>query len=187
MRSKINRLLKPRPPEIYRTRKKRGLYVPARLDTASTALLVAIQILQDEAPASEDYIGHTKDELYTLAENLDIKKDPFSGGTTQTGPYRKSKSFDSRCLLVLCVFSLLLILCPCLIQPTDYDGWSSMSKLLQPGDPPLVIKKKRNREDRFSLSKSSDVSGIALARAMHKWCHQAGICRCKELGHEYNL
>ena len=86
----ITRLLKPRPPEIYRIRKSRGLYVPARLDTASTALLVAIQILQDQVPAGQNYVGHTKDEIYVLAENLDIKKDAFSGGTTQTGPYRES-------------------------------------------------------------------------------------------------
>jgi ERCC4-type nuclease len=86
----INRLLKPRPPEIYRIRKKRGLYVPSRLDTSPTALLVAIQIFQDSAASNQSYVGHTKDEIYVLAEALDIKKDPFSGGTTQTGPYRKS-------------------------------------------------------------------------------------------------
>ena len=73
------------------------------------------------------------------------------------------------------------------LLPADYDGWSSMSKLLQPGDPALVIKRKANRKDAFKLSESSDVSGLALARAMHKWCHKSRICRCEELGHEYTL
>jgi hypothetical protein len=77
-----------RPPPVYRLRKQRGLYVPAKPDTASTAILVAIQIEQDCAPAGvERYAGLTKDEIYVMAEKLDIKKDPFCGGTTQTGPY----------------------------------------------------------------------------------------------------
>ena len=96
----INRLLKPRPPEIYCVRKRRGLYVPARLDTSGTALLVAIQILQDQAPSVQNYVGHTKDEIYVLAEALDIKKDPFSGGTTQTGPYRTSKTIGLTWLFI---------------------------------------------------------------------------------------
>ena len=89
----IERLLDPtsRPPPIYRMRQERGLYVPAKIDTASTAILVAIQIKQDGAPVGvEKYAGATKDEIYVLADKIDIKKDPFSGGTTQTGPYRKS-------------------------------------------------------------------------------------------------
>jgi hypothetical protein len=58
-----------------------------------------------------------------------------------------------------------------------------MSKLLEAEDPPLVLKKK----GRFKLSTSSEYSGILLARGMHKWCHELQICKCEELGHEYNL
>lgn len=64
----------------------------------------------------------------------------------------------------------------------DYDGWSSMSKLKESGDPPLVIEKKR----RFRLSTTGDVSGLKLARAMHIWSHKKGICKCIELGHTYH-
>jgi hypothetical protein len=78
-----------RPPEVYCLRKQLGLYVPVRIDTSSTAILVAIQIKQDIAQAGTDYSGATKDELYALCEALEIKKDPWSGGTTQTGPFRK--------------------------------------------------------------------------------------------------
>jgi len=100
------------PPEVFRLRQKRGLYVPTKLDTGATAVLVAIQIQQDAAPAGiYEYAGGTKDELYVLADATDIKKDPFSGGTTQTGPYH-------------------------------YDGWSCMKQLKEPADPPLVIEKK---------------------------------------------
>ena len=93
----VERLLDPtnRPPEVYRLRQKKGLYVPTNIDTASTAILVAIQINQDEAPAGcGKYAGGTKEELFVLAEAIDIKKDPFSGGTTQTGPYRKFVRFN---------------------------------------------------------------------------------------------
>ena len=88
----IERLLDPtnRPPHIYRLRQERGLYVPTNLDTSSTAILVAIQIKQDGALVGfEKYAGATKDEIYVLADKIDIKKNPFSGGTTQTGPYRR--------------------------------------------------------------------------------------------------
>ena len=78
-----------RPPEVYCLRKQLGLYVPVRIDTSPTAILVAIQIKQDIAQAGTDYSGATKDELYALCEVLEIKKDPWSGGTTQTGPFRK--------------------------------------------------------------------------------------------------
>jgi hypothetical protein len=86
----IERLSGPRPPVIYCKHKKKGRYVPACdqgvPDNGSTALLVAIQILQDSAPEGSSF---TKDEIYLLAEGLEITKNPFSGGTTQTGPYRK--------------------------------------------------------------------------------------------------
>jgi hypothetical protein len=78
-----------RPPEVYCLRKQRKLYVPSRIDTSPTAILVAIQVKQDIAQAGTVYSGATKDELYALCEALEIKKDPWSGGTTQTGPFRK--------------------------------------------------------------------------------------------------
>jgi len=31
--------------------------------------------------------GMTKEELYAKAEAIEVTKNPFSGGTTQTGPY----------------------------------------------------------------------------------------------------
>ena len=78
------------PPAVYRLRKQRNLYVPANLDTAPTTILVAIQIEQDSALiGAEQYGGMTKDEITIMAEKIDIKKDPFCGGTTQTGPYRE--------------------------------------------------------------------------------------------------
>jgi ERCC4-type nuclease len=147
----IEKLTGPRPPLVWLLRKNRGLYVPARVDTAPTANLVAIQILQDKH-VSGDFKGGTKDEIYNLAEGLDITKNPYSGGTTQTGPFH-------------------------------YDGWSSMGKLCEAGDPPLVIKKKSH----YRLSESTDISGLALARGMHRWAHQLRICRCEELGYSYNL
>ena len=78
------------PPPVYRLRQQRGLYVPSKIDTASTAILVAIQIQQDGAPVGvEQFGGSTKDDIYVMANKIDIKKDPFCGGTTQTGPYRE--------------------------------------------------------------------------------------------------
>jgi ERCC4-type nuclease len=86
-----------RPPPVYRLRQQRGLYVPANPDTSATAILVAIQIVQDGVPVgAEKYRGATKDEIYVMAEKIDIKKDPFCGGTTQTGPYRE---FFKKCRL----------------------------------------------------------------------------------------
>mmetsp|Transcript_9283 Transcript_9283/g.10605 ORF Transcript_9283/g.10605 Transcript_9283/m.10605 type:complete len:1128 (+) Transcript_9283:51-3434(+) len=141
-----------RPPEVYLLRKKRNLYVPVRIDVASTAILVALQIKQDLARAGANYSGATKDEVESLCDPLNIKKDPWCGGTTQRGPYH-------------------------------YDGWASMAPLIQPGDPPLVIKSK----GRFRLSTTGDVSGLKLARAMHIWCHEKGICCCEKEGYEFNL
>ncbi len=97
----IERLMDPtnRPPPVYRLRQQRGLYIPAKLDTSSTAILVAIQIAQDNAAVGvENYVGATKDEIYVMADKIDIKKDPFCGGTTQTGPYRKY--FDTNTFLI---------------------------------------------------------------------------------------
>jgi len=138
-----------RPPEVYLLRKNRALYVPARVDVAATAILVTLQIKQDLAQAGANYAGETKDEIVALADPLNIKKDPWCGGTTQTGPYH-------------------------------YDGWASMGKLKESD---MVIFSR----SRFRLSTTGNVSGIKLARAMHIWCHQKGICRCVEEGYEFNL
>jgi hypothetical protein len=81
----IERLNGPRPPNIWVKRKAKNEYVPATFDTGATALLVGLYL--HERDAGPDAEGMTKQELYTLAESLDISKNPFSGGTTQTGPY----------------------------------------------------------------------------------------------------
>jgi len=150
----IDRLMDPanRPPPVYRLRKERKLYVPLNLDTAPTAILVAIQIAQDSAGVGpKSYMGSTKDEIIHMCQELEITKNPFCGGTTQTGPYR-------------------------------YDGWSSMRYLKKSGDPPLVVEKKQ----RFRLSMTGDVCGLKFAREMHIWCHKRGICKCVELGYDYD-
>lgn len=75
----------PHPPKVWLKRKKAKEYVPPRHNVASTAILVALYL--HEKNAASDDPGMTKDELYVKSEELEIKKDPFSGGTTQTGPY----------------------------------------------------------------------------------------------------
>ena len=81
-------------------------FVPRSYDVAGTALLVALYL--NEKEAGNDVTGMTKEELYMkgkceltpeihsdqchsdtmAAESLDITKNPFSGGTTQTGTQR---------------------------------------------------------------------------------------------------
>lgn len=80
----INRLNGPRPPSILLERKAKGCYVPSRHNTCATALLVALYLEQEKA--NPDWNGMTKDELYALAESLEISKDPFSG--VFTGQYK---------------------------------------------------------------------------------------------------
>lgn len=80
----IDRLNGPRPPGILLERKAKGCYVPSRYNTCSTALLVALYLEQEKNDA--DWQGMTKEELYALAEALDISKDPFSG--VQTGQFK---------------------------------------------------------------------------------------------------
>ena len=60
-------------------------YVPNGHNVAGTALLVALYLHEKKTGGLDK--GLLKDELYLLAEGLNIKKDPFSGGTTQTGAY----------------------------------------------------------------------------------------------------
>lgn len=80
----IVRLSGPRPPKLLLERKAKGLYVPSRYNTCATALLVGLWL--EQRTAGLDWKGITKDELYPLAESLDISKDPFSG--VATGPFK---------------------------------------------------------------------------------------------------
>ena len=81
----IDRLRGPKPPKVWLERKKKGEYVPERYNTGGTALLVALYLHEREV--GSEALGMTKEELYPRAEELEISKNPFSGGTTQTGPY----------------------------------------------------------------------------------------------------
>jgi len=67
-------------------RKQAGQYVPSGYNVGGTALLVALYL--HEKDAGNDDGGLTKDELFVKAEDLSITKNPFCGGTTQTGPYQ---------------------------------------------------------------------------------------------------
>ena len=80
----ILRLNGPWPPKIWLKRKEKGEYVPNGHDTGGCAILVAMLLLHQEEPHTIDF---SKDEVYVKAESLRITKNPFSGGTTQTGPY----------------------------------------------------------------------------------------------------
>jgi len=44
------------------------------------------------------------------------------------------------------------------------------------GDPALVLR----RKNRFKLTTSGPLSGVPVARAMHEWCHELGICPCED-------
>lgn len=81
----VARLKGPRPPPAWIKRKCKGEYVPARYNVGSTALLVALYL--HEIEVGEANVGISKDDLYVKTERLEITKNPFSGGTTQTGPY----------------------------------------------------------------------------------------------------
>jgi hypothetical protein len=79
------RLNGPHPPNVWVRRKQAKQYVPARYNVTATALLVALYL--HEKNADKDDPGMTKEELSIKAEELEISKNPFSSGTTQTGPY----------------------------------------------------------------------------------------------------
>lgn len=96
----IERLQGPHPPKVWLRRKQQKEYVPERHNVAGTALLVALYLHEQQVLApltslrlshtnnnNNEYLGLTKDELYVKAEGLEITKNPFSGGTTQTGPF----------------------------------------------------------------------------------------------------
>ena len=84
----IERLNGPHMPKVWLTRKRKREYVPARHDCGARALLVGLYILEKDATdAGPDHKRVSKNELYVKAEELEITKNPFSGGTTQTGPY----------------------------------------------------------------------------------------------------
>ena len=80
----IERLNGPRPPKAWLERKKKGYYVPKRYNTCATALLVGLFLEQRKDETG--WKGMTKEELYSLAEGLNISKDPFSG--VATGPFK---------------------------------------------------------------------------------------------------
>lgn len=78
----IERLNGPRPPKLWLDRKRRNVgYVPSKYNTCGTALLVGLW-LEQKKHAKAGWKGMTKEELYPLAEGLDISKDPFSGVAT---------------------------------------------------------------------------------------------------------
>ena len=82
----IARLNGPRPPQVWIDRKARDIgYVPARHNTCATALLVGLFLEQRKAGPA--WKGLTKEELYSIAERLNISKDPFSG-VAASGPYQ---------------------------------------------------------------------------------------------------
>ena len=90
----INRLHGPKPPQVWVERKTKGEYVPRTHDSGGTALLVALLLLEEEedkeqgrSSRNQQHPGFDKDTVYMKAEELCITKNPFSGGTTQTGPY----------------------------------------------------------------------------------------------------
>ena len=56
-----------------------------RHNVGGSALLVALYLHEREV--GHETAGIIKENLYTKAEELNITKNPFSGGTTQTGPY----------------------------------------------------------------------------------------------------
>lgn len=81
----IDRLKGPWPPTVWVERKKKGLYVP-KYNTGAMAILVALH-LHESAINDENALGMTGAQLFAEAEGLQISQNPFSGGTTQTGPY----------------------------------------------------------------------------------------------------
>jgi hypothetical protein len=82
----MERLNGPHPPQEWLDRKLAGQYVPSSYDCGATALLVGLYLLEKESGPGHDGFFE-KDVLYSKAEELCITKNPFSGGTTQTGPY----------------------------------------------------------------------------------------------------
>lgn len=81
----LERLRGPHPPKLLLKRKQKGEFVPERHNVGGSALLVALYLHEREV--GHDNAGIIKEDLYTKAEELNITKNPFSGGTTQTGPY----------------------------------------------------------------------------------------------------
>ena len=81
----IERYRGPHPPKVWRDRKRKEQWVPASHNVAGTALLVALYLHEKKTGGLDN--GLSRDELYVQAEELNITKNPFSGGTTQTGPY----------------------------------------------------------------------------------------------------
>ena len=96
----VLRLRGPRPPKAWLQRKKANLYVPTRFDSCGSAILVAIWLYQCREN-NESWRGLEKDDIITLAESLQISKDPFTGtgkgafdydGWSCMGPLREGQS-----------------------------------------------------------------------------------------------
>jgi len=85
----MERLYGPRRPQVLMDREAQQQYSPKSHDVGANALLVGLVLEQCQGGRDPDpsFQGSTKDGLYVLAESLQITKNPFSGGTTQTGPY----------------------------------------------------------------------------------------------------
>lgn len=81
----VERLKGPRPPPAWLKRAAKKQYVPSNYNVGGTALLVALYL--HEIEVGEANAGISKEALYVKAEGLEITKNPFSGGTTQTGMY----------------------------------------------------------------------------------------------------
>eukprot|EP00546_Thalassionema_frauenfeldii_P010324 CAMPEP_0178910248 /NCGR_PEP_ID=MMETSP0786-20121207/8991_1 /TAXON_ID=186022 /ORGANISM="Thalassionema frauenfeldii, Strain CCMP 1798" /LENGTH=723 /DNA_ID=CAMNT_0020582477 /DNA_START=293 /DNA_END=2460 /DNA_ORIENTATION=+ len=112
----IARYRGPHPPKVWLRRKEMKQYVPQSYNVGSTALLVALYLHESEEEEEQQQqqdnnnnnnsttapvvvVGLTKEELYSKAEGLNITKNPFSGGTTQTGPYHYDGWSNMRHLL----------------------------------------------------------------------------------------
>lgn len=64
--------------------------------------------------------------------------------------------------------------------PHLYDGWSGVAKMSK-GEVPLISLKKK----KYSLTRMHDLGGMEVAKALHKWCHEWGNCRCEDLGYTW--
>lgn len=62
-------------------RKKANLWVPSKVDSGNVAILVCL-LLHDP-----DNKGLTKEVLWRLSDESNIKETTFTGGTTQNSPY----------------------------------------------------------------------------------------------------
>ena len=97
----VNRLSGPHPPSIWLLCKKAKLHVPNRYDTCGSAILVSLWLHQRQQIDVDAWKGLEKEAIISLAENLKISKDPFTGtgkglfnydGWSCMGPLREGQS-----------------------------------------------------------------------------------------------